>query len=139
MTQESTRRPAIVIALSILFLFGTIASFVSAVSLIFPDSFLEPLWRLNPRAHQAFGGMGVWAIVLMCVVSVSCLSGAIGLWRGRRWGFALAIILLTINLLGSIVNVATGTEPRAAVGIPIVILVLVFLTRRSVRRFFGNH
>lgn len=49
-------------------------SFISAVSLLFPGSFLEPMWRLNPRAHEAFAGMGVWAVVLMCAVCASCAS-----------------------------------------------------------------
>jgi uncharacterized membrane protein (DUF2068 family) len=111
-------------------------SFISFVSLLFPGSFLEPLWRLNPRAHEGFTRIGAWAIVLMCAVSVACASAAVGLWRGNRWGYWLAFILLAINLLGDIINVLLGTEPRAAVGIPIVIAILVFLTSRRVRDFF---
>ena len=80
--------------------------------------------------------MGVWAVVLMCAVCIACASAAIGLWRGEIWGYWIAIALLSINLLGDIVNVVTGIEPRAAIGIPIVLAILAFLMTRRVRRFF---
>jgi len=105
MTTKSEARPLGITALSIFFLFGATASFLSFVSLLFPGSFLEPMWRLNPRARAGFAGIGVWAVVLMCAVSVACASAAVGLWRGARWSYWLAVMLLTINLLGDIANV----------------------------------
>jgi hypothetical protein len=113
---ESVTRPGGITALSAFFLFGACMSFITAASLSFPGSFLEPMWRLNPRAHEAFTGMGALAVVLMCAVSVACAAASLGLWRGARWGYRTAFILLAINLLGDIVNVLTGTEPRALAG-----------------------
>jgi hypothetical protein len=129
-------RPIGITILSVFFLFGTAMSGLSFVSLLFPGSFLEPVWRLNPRAREGFAGLGVWATVLMFAVCVACASAAVGLWRGARWGYVLAIVLLAINLLGDIANVLLGTEPRAVVGIPIVLAILVFLLSRRVRSFF---
>ena len=80
--------------------------------------------------------MGAWAVVLMCAICVACASASAGLWRGARWGYWLAVTLLAINLSGDMVSVLLGTEPRAAVGIPIVVVILAFLMRRRVRRFF---
>ena len=111
-------------------------SFISFVSLIFPGSFLEPLWRLNPRAHEGLNSIGMWAVVLMCAACAACASAAVGLWRGAQWGYWLAVILLAINLIGDIINVSLGTEPRAAIGIPIAIAMLAFLLSSRVRRFF---
>lgn len=111
-------------------------SFISAVSLLFPGSLLEPMWRLNPRAHEAFTSIGIWAVVLMCAVCAACASAALGLWRGARWGYRVAIILLAINLLGDLVNALTGTEPRALAGVPIVVALLLYLMSRRVRHFF---
>lgn len=136
MTANSKTRPTGITALSIFFVFGAAASFVSFASLLFPGSFLEPMWRINPRARVGFASMGVWAIVLMCAVSVACASAAAGLWRGARWGYGLAVALLAINLLGDIANVLLGTEPRAAVGVPIAIAILMFLMSKRVKDFF---
>ena len=137
-TIKSETRPVGITALSIFFWFGALMSFIAFVSLLFPRSFLEPMWRLNPRAREGFNSMGMWAVVLMFAVSVACASAAIGLWRGARWGYSLALIILAINLVGDVANVITGTEPRAAVGIPVVIAIFAFLLSRRVRRFFAN-
>ena len=129
-------RPIGITALSLFFLFGAGASFVSFISLLFPGSFLEPIWRLNPRARAGLGGMGVWAVILMGSVWLACALAAVGVWRGARWGYWLAVSLVAINLLGDILNVFLGTEPRAEIGIPIALVILAFLMSRLVRRFF---
>ncbi len=130
--------PVGITALSIFFFFGAAVSFTASVSLLFPGSLLEPMWRLNPRAREAFAGMGAWSVVLMCAVCAACASAAVGLWRGAHWGYWLAVVLLTINLIGDIANVLLGTEPRAAVGIPIVVALLALLRRGRVRDFFKS-
>lgn len=45
---ESETRPRGVTALSLFFFFGAAMSFIACVSLLFPGSLLEPMWRLNP-------------------------------------------------------------------------------------------
>ena len=136
MQVKSKTRPIGITALSIFFLFGAAMSFISFVSLLFPGSFLEPMWQLNPRAREGFASIGVWAVVLICAVSVACLSASIGLWRGAQWGYWMAVVLLCIHLSADIANVVLGIEPRAAIGIPIVLAILAFLMNKSVRRFF---
>ena len=133
---KAEARPIGITALSLFFLFGAGASFVSSISLLFPGSFLEPVWRLNPRARAGLGGMGVSAVILMGAVCLACTLAAVGLWRGARWGYWLAVSLLAINLLGDILNVFLGTEPRAVIGIPIALAILAFLMSRRVRGFF---
>ena len=129
-------RPFGVVALVMLFAIGSCASFLSAVSLTFPGSFLEPIWRLNPNAREGFSHVGGWAIVLMIGVCIACTFTAVGLWRGRRWGYWLAVVMLVVNLGGSIVNVITGIEPRAIIGIPIVGAILAYLLRKRIRFHF---
>ena len=136
MTDKSKTRPLGITALSIFFFFGAAMSFLSSILLLFPGSFLELLWKLNPRARENFTAIGIWAIVLMSVVCMACVLAALGLWRGSWWGYWLAVALLIINLLGDIANVILGTEPRAAIGIPIVVLILAFIMNRRVKQFF---
>lgn len=134
----SKARPPGVIALLMLFVIGTCASFISAVSLTFPGSFLEPIWDLNPHARAGFSRIGSWAIVLMISVCIACLFTALGLWRRRSWGYWLAVVMLVVNLCGDVVNVITGIEPRAIIGIPIVGMILAYLLRKRTRYHFNN-
>jgi hypothetical protein len=133
---DPRRRPGGITALSIFFGAGAAISLTSAVALVFPGSFLEPMWRLNPRARTAFAGLDPWAPVLLAVVCAACAAAALGLWRGRRWGHRLAIALIAINLAGDLVNVALGIEPRAIAGVPVAALILLYLGSARVRSFF---
>ena len=128
-------RPRGVTALSIFFAFGAAMSFTAAVALLFPGGFLEPVWRLNPRAREGFASIGSWAIGLMFAVFAACIFSAIGLWRGRRWGHRSAATVLTINVLGDMANGIFGGDPRAFIGVPIGLALLAYLRTRRVRSF----
>lgn len=130
-------RPLVVTILIILFVIGTIASLVAVVSLSFPGSFLESVWQVNPHAREGFARMGSWSLLLMSIVCVACLLTAIGLWRALRWGYWLAVVMLTVNLAGSVINVIVGTERRAVIGIPIAFILLFYLLRTNTREYFN--
>jgi predicted ferric reductase len=131
-------RPWTVTALSVFFAFGATISGLSLVALALPGSFLEPMWRLNPRAREQFATMGGWALLLMAVVSVLCAATAYGLWRGSRLGFVLGVTMLLVSLLGDLANAVLGLEPRAWVGVPVAALLLWVLTTGRARAFFSS-
>ena len=133
---KTAYRPRGITALSIFFMAGAAISLTASLSLLRPSSFLESMWRLNPRAHQNLSTLGLWAVLLMATVSVFCAAAAIGLWRGSTWGHWLAIGLIATNLIGDITNVWLGTEPRAIVGIPIAGAILLYLLSKKVRSSF---
>ena len=113
-------------------------SCIAAVSLLNPGGFLEPMWRVNPRAREAFTGLGIWGPLLMAAVCLACGGAAIGLRQRRWWGYRLGVGLLLTNLIGDTANVVLGTEPRAAIGIPIVLAILIYLGRPKVRDAFTS-
>lgn len=129
-------RPAGVTALAVFFGAGAVIAMTSCASLFYPGGILEPMWRLNPRARDAFSGLGAWSIVLLAAVALACAASAAGLWRGRRWGHRLAVLLISLNLAGDIVNLALGVDRRAAVGVPIAAGILAYLLSRRARAFF---
>jgi hypothetical protein len=113
-------------------------SLTSGVALLFPGSFLESMWRLNPRARDELSRLGPWAIVLMFSVSVACALSAAGLWRGVAWGHRLATVVLVANLVGDAVGALSGAEPRAAIGIPIGAALVAYLWSKRVRAFYAQ-
>lgn len=131
-------RPRVVTFLILLFVIGTVASLISVISLSLPGSPLEVVWRLNPHARAGFDRMGSWSVALMSVVCLACLLTAIGLWRGLRWGYWFAMAMLVMNLIGDIINVIAGTERRAIVGIPIVLVLLAYFLRSKTREYFAQ-
>jgi hypothetical protein len=129
-------RPTLIGALAVFFALGALISGVAGVSLLVPGSALEPMWRLNPRARHGFAVMGPAAALLMGTVCVTCALAAVGLWWGRRWGYRVAVGLLVVQLAGDLANVLLGLEPRAIVGVPVVVVLLVVLARPGTRRYF---
>jgi hypothetical protein len=94
------------------------------------------MWRLNPRAREAFADTGTWAPLLLGGVCLACAAAAYGFFTGRLWGYRLGIALLVVNLAGDLINAGLGIEPRAVVGLPVVALLLWYLSSFRVRRFF---
>ena len=82
--------------------------------------------------------MGAWAPLLLGTVCLACAASAYGFFKGTRWGFRLGVTLLVVNLIGDLVNAALGIEPRAVVGVPIVALLLWYLSSRKVKAFFSD-
>lgn len=107
-----------------------------AISLLLPRGLLEPIWRVNPRAHETFLTMGLWAPLLLAVICFICAFTSYGLFYSRIWGYRLAIALLVANLISDLVNVIFGIEPRAWIGVPIVLLLIWYLRSPSVRGHF---
>jgi hypothetical protein len=131
------RRPGGVAALGVFFGAGAAISLAAAAALLDPGGLPEPMWQWNPRAREGFAGMGHWAPVLLGAVSIACGSAGLGLWRGWRWGHRLAVALIVVNLAGDVINTVAGTERRAIVGVPVALLMLLYLRSARVRRFFG--
>ena len=102
--------------------------------LLFPGTALDILWRLNPDAQTAFQSIGNWSIAIMVVVGWMCLFAAIGLWRGAIWGTWVAVIILTANMTGDLLNALFRRDYRALIGLPIATAMIFYLVRRHENR-----
>ena len=109
------------------FAFGATMCALTVCLLLFPGSALDSLWRLNPDARLEFASLGDWSLVLMLTVGTACLFAAIGLWRGRPWGTWLALIILSINMLGDLTNVFVRRDYRGLIGVPVAGAMIFFL------------
>jgi hypothetical protein len=99
---------------------------------------VDAIWRINPRGHESFLRMGSAAYPLLGTICLACAGTAFGLMKGAKWGYRAAVFMLVVNLAGDLVNVMTGNEPRAIIGVPIVALILWYLARPAVRNHFSR-
>jgi len=114
---------------AVFFAFGAMMCALTLLLLLFPGSTLDSLWRLNPEARFAFQSLGRWSFVLMLTVGAACLMAAIGLWRGKVWGTRLALTILSVNIIGDMVNVVFRHDYRALVGLPVGAAIIFLLVR----------
>ena len=115
--------------LAAFFGFGTVMCALTMTLLLFPETEFDLLWRLNPDARLAFQSLGSWSFVIMTIVGVACGGAAIGLWRGTVWGVRFALIILSLNIVGGLVNVFLRHDYRALIGLPIGGAMIVYLAR----------
>ena len=109
------------------FAFGATMCALTVCLLLFPGGALDSLWRLNPNARLAFASLGHWSLVLMLTVGTACLFAAIGLWRARPWGTWLALMILSINMLGDLTNAFVRHDYRSLIGVPVAGTMIFFL------------
>jgi len=69
----------------------------------------------------------------MLTVGIGCLFAAIGLWRGTFWGTLLALIILSINIIGDTINAFFRHDYRALIGLPIGAAMIILLVRADSR------
>jgi hypothetical protein len=115
--------------LAAFFAFGALMCALVLALLLFPGSPLDSVWRLNPEARLAFRSLGNWSLLLMLAVGIACLFAAIGLWRGTVWGTRVALTILSINIIGDIVNALFRHDYRALIGLPVGAIIIFFLVR----------
>jgi uncharacterized membrane protein (DUF2068 family) len=131
-------RPFGVAVVSGLAALSTVPSTATALALAFPGAWADAMWRLKPDARADFARLGPWAIALMVVVAAGCAATALGLWHRRRWGHRLAVLGISVNLLGDTTNAVVRGDWRTLIGLPIGGAVLAYLLSHRVREWFGK-
>jgi hypothetical protein len=73
----------------------------------------------------------------MLVVALACAGAATGLWSRRRWGYRLALALLSVNLMGDLLNAILRGDWRNLIGLPIAGALIAYLFSRRIRVWFA--
>jgi hypothetical protein len=111
------------------FTFGATMCALSLFLLLFQGTALDSLWRLNPDAHIALQSIGKAAVLVMLVTGIGCALAAVGLWRNSVWGVRLALTILSLNMMGDLLNAAMRHDYRALIGLPIGGAMIFYLAR----------
>jgi hypothetical protein len=110
--QYGNRLPAGVLAIAGLFAIGVLASSASCLALLFPESILRNVWRLNPEAETALRALGWSAVALMTAVCIACAVACSGLLRRHVSGYWTALALLAVNGVSDLVTAIARGDPR---------------------------
>ena len=77
----------------------------------------------------------------MIPLGIASLIVAYGLFKGKSWSWTVAVVLSAIGLAINVISLITsnmGGITGALVSIAINAIVLYYLSRRSVRQYFGK-
>ena len=66
----------------------------------------------------------------MTIVGIACGASAIGLARRAGWGRRLALVVLSINLIGDSLNALLRHDPKTLIGVPVALAMIWYLFRK---------
>ena len=118
--------------------FGAVASGIACITLAFPGTFLDMVWRINPRGHAGLMSLGTWAVILMAAVCGACVLASRGIWTRAAWGHRLAVGLLALNAAADTVNAFVLGDRRTLVGLPVAAALIAYLLSPDVRGEFHD-
>jgi len=135
---ERLGQPAGFVWIGAFFVFGATMSAYAAFTLLRPGTAADALWTLNQKGHAGLLPLGRAAVVLFVVLSVLLTLASVGWFKRRRWGWALGIAIVAMNMAGDAVNLLIGEGLKGAAGVAIAGMLLVYMTRANVRNYFSG-
>jgi hypothetical protein len=124
-------------AVGIFLLFGATMAILAATTLLWRGTPLDRLWYLNPIAYKQLAPLGSAVGILFLLLGTALAAAGIGWFRRRLWGWRLAVVIITTQVLGDVVNCMRGDWLRGGTGFVIAGALLLFLLRHKVRTAFA--
>jgi hypothetical protein len=125
--------------MAVFLVFGATMATLAGITLLFPGSFLDPIWRLNPEAGEQLYQLGREIGIAFLGLGAAMVAAAIGWIKRRFWGWALAVIIIASQVLGDLVNALRGEFLKGAVGVVIAAALLAYLIRPVTRGAFEKN
>ena len=122
--------------MAVFLVFGAVMATLAGITLLFPGSSLEPIWRLNPEALEQLRQLGRGIGVAFLGLGAAMVAAAIGWIKRCFWGWALAVIIIASQVLGDLVNALRGEFLKGVVGVVIAGALLAYLIRPATRSAF---
>ena len=121
-------------AVGVSLVFGATMAALAALTLFWRGTLLDWAWTLNPLAYAQFSTQPRRFGSMFVLLSFTLTCAAVGWFRLRRWGWILAVTIISIQLAGDFVNLLRADLPRGITGFLIAGGLLVYLLRPRVRK-----
>jgi hypothetical protein len=132
----TAKRPVGFVPLGIFFFFAATMATYAGFTLLFPGTILDRAWALNKTGHAQLARLGqIIALPFVMLAGIALVAG-IGWFKRRRWAWVVGVSGIALNLVGDLINMAIGEFWKGAAGVVIAGLLLAYMTRADVRRYF---
>jgi hypothetical protein len=125
-------------AIGIFLCFGATMACFAGTTLLWPGTVLDRAWALNPMAYRQLAPFAASAGVLFLCLSFALATAATGWFKRRHWGWILAVTIISVQVIGDLVNVLRGDFVRGGIGVAIAGALLFYLLRPKVRMAFAR-
>lgn len=128
-------RPALV-AVGVFLVFGACMAALAGATLLWRGTVLDRAWALNQPAYQQLSSAGGSVGYLFLLLSIILVAASVGWFKRRRWGWLLAVGIISTQVAGDFVNLVRGDFLRGGTGVMIAGALLFYLLQRKVRAAF---
>lgn len=130
------RHPGLILV-GIFLCFGALMATIAGITLAFPGTALDTLWALNPRGYAGLKPLAPAVGYAFFSLAILLAVAAIGWFRGRYWGWWLAVLIIASQVIGDLINALRGDLSRGILGFVIAGALLAYLLSSSVQcQFF---
>ncbi len=123
--------------MGIFLFFGAAMAILAATTLLWRGTALDRLWALNPTAYRQLAPLGGTVGTLFLLLGTALITAGIGWFRRHLWGWGLAVVIISTQVLGDVVNCVRGDLLRGGTGVIIAGALLLFLLQPKVRAMFA--
>ncbi len=119
--------------------FGATMAALAGVTLLWRGTVLDRAWVLNPVAFKELGGYGRGISIPFLLLSGALVFAGTGWLRRRFWGWLLAVVIISAQVLGNLLNAGLGHFAQGATGAVIVGALLLYLLLPQFRGTFDKN
>lgn len=123
-------------AVGVFLFFGTCMALLAGVTLSWPGSVLDAIWRLNPNAYRQLVPLGRLVGIAFLFLAMTMAVAGIGWFKRKVWGWWLAVGILATQCVGDLANTFRGHMLEGAFGVAIAGALIFYLFRPGVRGYF---
>jgi hypothetical protein len=129
-------KPSGFTAVGIFLFFGALMASLAATTLLWRGTVLDRVWALNPMAYRQLAPLGNAVGTFFLLLAAALATAGIGWFRHRLWGWKLAVVIISTQVLGDVFNCMRGDWLRGGTGVVIAGALLLFLLKPRVRATF---
>jgi hypothetical protein len=111
---------------------------LAGATLVWRGTALDRMWTLNPRAFRELAPYGKIVGIPFLLLGVTLAVAGVGWFKCRLWGWRLAVVVITTQVLGDLANVFKGHVVEGGIGVAIAGALLFYLLSANVKAVFAN-
>jgi hypothetical protein len=123
-------------AMGFFLVFGAATATLAGVTLIWPGTLLDRIWTLNASAYNQLAPFGKAIGIPFMLLGATMTAASLGWFWRRAWGWRLTAAVITMQVLGDLVNAFLGNIVKGGIGFAIAGTLLVYLLNARVRTAF---
>lgn len=130
------KRPVGVTILSVVMFLAAAIGLVMGLYLLIQGHFSSWMLQANPDIKGNLLQMARVLGLIVLAVGTYALAAGIGFFQGKKWGWWMVTAMFILSVISDVAKLFMGQLLDGIVGTLVVLLILYYLLRPSVRQYF---